>query len=245
VQALLAIGKPGIIWALDRRTGEFLWERGTTHQTVYQHVDPETGQVAINESLIPTKLDETKFVCPSFYGGKLWMASAYNPASKTLFVPLNNLCMDYKAVEQQPLPGEDYGRGRMVFRHAPDNDGKIGRVEAVNLKNRETQWTQQRRPYWSSSLLATAGGLVFGGDTNRRIVAFDAASGKILWELPLNSQPGGFPMTYMARGKQYVAIPTGLSLIGNRVIRSLTPEIAVPARGSTLLVFALPDPDSR
>lgn len=52
-------------------------------------------------------------------------------------------------------------------------------------------------------------------------------------------------MTYMAGGKQYVAIPTGLSLIGNRVIRSLTPEIAVPARGSTLWVFALPDPDLR
>ena len=243
-QALLAIGKPGIIWALDRRTGEFLWERGTTHQNVYKHVDAETGQVAINESLIPTKLDETKFVCPSFYGGKLWMASAYNPASKTLFVPLNNLCMDYKAVEQQPLPGEDYGRGRMVFRHAPGNNGNIGRVDAVKLTNKETQWTQQRRPYWSSSLLATAGGLVFGGDTNRRIVAFDAGSGKILWELPLNSQPGGFPMTYMADGKQYLAIPTGLSLIGNRVVRSLTPEIPVPARGSTLLVFALPDPDS-
>ena len=240
-QALLAIGKPGIIWALDRRTGEFLWERETTHQTVYKHIDPETGQVAINENLIPTKLDETKFVCPSFYGGKLWMATAYNPASKTLFVPLNNLCIDYKAVEQQPLPGEDYGRGRMVFRHAPDNNGNIGRVDAINLKNRETQWTQPRRPYWSSSLLATAGGLVFGGDTNRRITAFDAVSGKILWELPLNSQPGGFPMTYMAGGKQYVAIPTGLSLIGNRVVRQLTPEIPVPSRGSTLLVFALPD----
>jgi len=224
LQALLAIGKPGIIWALDRRTGEFLWARETTHQTVYKHVDPETGQVSINESLIPTKLDETKFVCPSFYGGKLWMATAYNPASRTPFVPLNNLCMDYKAVEQQPLPGEDYGRGRMVFRHAPDNN-----ENAINLKNRETQWTQQRRPYWSSSLLATAGGLVFGGDTNRRITAFDAASGKTLWELPLNSQPGGFPMTYMAGGKQYVAIPTGLSLIGNRVVRSLTPEIPVPS----------------
>jgi alcohol dehydrogenase (cytochrome c) len=135
-QALLAIGKPGIIWALDRRAGEFLWARETTHQTVYKHIDPETGQVTINESLIPTKLDETKFVCPSFYGGKLWMATAYNPASKTLFVPLNNLCMDYKAVEQQPLPGEDYGRGRMVFRHAPDNNENIGRVDAINLKNR-------------------------------------------------------------------------------------------------------------
>jgi alcohol dehydrogenase (cytochrome c) len=240
-QALLTIGKPGIIWALDRRTGEFLWERETTHQTVYKRIDAETGQVAINESLIPQKLDETKFVCPSFYGGKLWMASAYNPATKTLFVPLNNLCMDYKAVEQQPLPGEDYGRGRMVFRHAPDNNGNIGRVDAIDLANKQTRWSQPRRPYWSSSLLATAGGVVFGGDTNRRIVAFDAPTGKTLWEVPLNSQPGGFPMTYMAGGKQYVAIPVGPSLIGNRVVRQLTPEIPVPSRGSALMVFALPD----
>ena len=244
-QVLLAIGKPGIIWAVDRRTGEFLWARETTYQTVYKNIDAETGQVTINESLIPKQLEETKFVCPSFYGGKLWMATAYNPATKTLFIPLNSLCMDYKAVEQEPLVGEDYGRGRMVFRHAPGNGGNIGRVEAVNLENRETLWKQQRRPYWSSSLLATAGGIVVGGDANRRLVAFDVTTGKALWELPLNGQPGGFPMTYMAGGKQYLAIPVGLSLIGNRVIRSLTPEMPVPSRGSALLVFSLPDSDSR
>ena len=48
-QTLLTIGKPGIIWALDRRTGEFLWARETTHQTIYQRIDAETGQVALNE----------------------------------------------------------------------------------------------------------------------------------------------------------------------------------------------------
>src|SRR5262249_40112536 len=187
------------------------------------------------------QLGETHFVCPSFYGGKLWMATAYNPNSKTLFVPLNNLCMDYKAVEQEPLEGEDYGRGRLEFRHAPNNKGMVGRVDAVNLEQRQTSWTHQRHPYWSSSLLTTAGGVVFGGDTNRHLVAFDAASGRVLWEMPLAGQPGGFPMTFAVDGKQYVAIPTGLSLIGNRVIRSLTPEIPVPSRGSTLWVFTLPD----
>ena len=49
-QVLLTIGKPGIIWALDRRTGEFLWERETSHQTVYKHIDAETGQVALDEN---------------------------------------------------------------------------------------------------------------------------------------------------------------------------------------------------
>ena len=129
----------------------------------------------------------------------------------------------------------------MEFRHPPNNNGDIGRVDAINFDNKQTQWSQARHSYWTSSLLATAGGVVFGGDANRRLVAFDAASGKSLWELPLNSQPGGFPMTYMAGGKQYVAIPVGQSLIGNRVIHQLTPEIPVPTGGSTLLVFALPD----
>jgi hypothetical protein len=48
-------------------------------------------------------------------------------------------------------------------------------------------------------------------------------------------------MTYATGGKQYVVIPVDPSLIGNRVIRQLTPEIPVPSRGSALLVFALPD----
>ena len=243
-QTLLTIGKPGVIWALDRRTCEFLWARETTHQTIYQRIDAETGQVALNESLIPTKLDESKFVCPSFYGGKLWMATAYNPASKTLFVPLNNLCMDYKTVEQQPLPGEDYGRGRMVFRHVPGNNRNIGRVDAVNLEDNDpvvgtaasllvelvARHCRRRRVRWRHQ---------------SRVVAFEGTSGKILWQLPLNGQRGGFPMTYMAGGEQYVAIPTGPSLIGNRVVRQLTPEIPVPSRGSALLVFTLPDTDSQ
>lgn len=241
--ALLAIGKPGILWAVDRRTGEFIWARETTYQNIYKSINPETGKVTVDRTLTPTKLDEVQFVCPSNYGSKLWMATAYDPELKALFIPLNNLCMDYKAVEQEPTPGEDYGRGRMTFRFAPGSNGIVGRVDAVDLGTQRTLWTHQRRPYWSSSLLATAGGLVFGGDTNRRAVALDSASGRLLWELALNGQPGGFPMTYMADGKQYLAVIAGPSLIGNRVVQALTPEIPVPSRGLALMVFALPDAD--
>jgi alcohol dehydrogenase (cytochrome c) len=237
--ALVAIGKPGIIWALDRTTGEVLWTRETTRQNVFKTIDAESGKVTLNESLIPKRLDERYFVCPSFYGGKLWMATAFDPRTLTLFVPLNNMCMDYRAVEQQPFEGEDYGRGRIEFRHVPGGNGLVGRVDAVNLGKRQTVWSHQRRPYWSSSLLLTAGGIVLGGDTNRRLAVLDAASGNVLWEQVLNGQPAGFPMTYMAAGKQYIAVPTGFSLIGNRVIRSLTPEIPVPSHGSTLWVFTL------
>ena len=58
------------------------------------------------------KLDEDVFVCPSLYGGRIWQATAYDPNTKALFMPLANMCNAYKVVEQPPTPGEDYGRGR-------------------------------------------------------------------------------------------------------------------------------------
>ena len=90
-QVLLTIGKPGIIWALDRRTGEFLWERETTYQTVYNHIDAETGQVALNESLIPqSSMRPNLFVRLSMVASCGWRAPIIRP-QKRCSAPLNNL----------------------------------------------------------------------------------------------------------------------------------------------------------
>jgi glucose dehydrogenase len=137
-QILLTVGKPGIIWALDRTTGEFLWAKETVEQNVVSHIDPRTGRVTLNEAVIPQEIDKEYFICPSFYGGKVWQATAYNPATNALYVPLGNLCMDYKVVEQEPTPGEDYGRGRLQMHHAPHNHGQVGRVEAVDVATGKT-----------------------------------------------------------------------------------------------------------
>jgi alcohol dehydrogenase (cytochrome c) len=238
-QILLTVGKPGIIWALDRKTGEFLWAKETVEQNVVSHIDPRTGRVTLNEAVISKEMDKEYFICPSFYGGKVWQATAYNPATNALYVPLGNLCMDYKVVEQEPTPGEDYGRGRLQMRHGPHNNGKVGRVEAVDGATGKTLWTHERRAYWSSALLTTASGLVFGGDANRRVVAFDAHTGRVLWELPLSGPISGFLMTYMVDGQQYLAIPTGPNLMADLAAK-LTPEFRVPGRAVTLWVFALP-----
>ena len=84
-----------------------------------------------------------------------------------------------------------------------------------------------------------SGGLVFGGDTNRRIAAFDATSGNTLWELPLNSQPGGFQMTYMAGGKQYVAIASGTDPTSGKRRRANAPELNEQRNATVLYVFGL------
>jgi PQQ-dependent dehydrogenase (methanol/ethanol family) len=243
---LLTVGKTGIVWALDRKTGEYLWSRSTIHQNVVSKIDAK-GQVTLNEELKPKKLDVDYFVCPALYGGRIWQATAYDPQTKLLYVPLANMCNDYKVVEQPSTPGEDYGRGRFTVRHAPDNGGKVGRVEAVNVLTGEPQWKHERRPIVSSGLLATGGGFVIGGDAGRRVFALDAKTGSVLWELPLSATIGGFPMTYMVNGVQYLAIPVGTNMLA-QFSHPLTPEVIHPndtkaGKGSMLVVFRLPQKD--
>ena len=88
------------------------------------------------------------------------------------------------------------------------------------------------------SLAATGGGLVFGGDANGRFKALDHETGEVLWEINLGSPVTGFPVTYAAGGRQYVAVSTGRSL-NTSGLRRLTPDLR-PSDGNTLFVFALP-----
>jgi alcohol dehydrogenase (cytochrome c) len=244
---LLTAGKTSIVWALDRKTGKYLWHRETVYQNVISKVDSTTGEVTLNRDVVPTKLGQDLFVCPSLYGGRIWQASAYSPHLKAMFVPLANMCNEYKVVEQPPTPGEDYGRGRFTPRHAPNNNGMVGRVEAIDVTTGKPLWKHERRPIISGGLLATGGGLVIGGDAGRRAFALDAETGAVAWELPLNSAIGGFPMTYMVDGTQYLAIPTGSSILP-QFSAPLTPESIAPAdrqegKGSVLMVFKLGRPE--
>jgi alcohol dehydrogenase (cytochrome c) len=89
------------------------------------------------------------------------------------------------------------------------------------------------------SLLSTAGGVLFGGDTNGRFRAFDQRTGEVLWEINLGSPVSGYPVSFAVDGKQYVAVSTGSSLTAMGANR-LTPELR-PSLGNNLFVFALPD----
>jgi alcohol dehydrogenase (cytochrome c) len=88
------------------------------------------------------------------------------------------------------------------------------------------------------SLVATGGGLVFGGDANGRFKAFDDKTGKVLWEVNLGAPVSGYPVTFAVNGKQYVAVTTGSSLVAGSAGR-MTPELT-PSNAANVFVFALP-----
>jgi len=82
---------------------------------------------------------------------------------------------------------------------------------------------------------------VFTGTLDRNFRAFDDTTGQVLWETKTNNAINGFAVTYMAQGKQYVAVVTGNGSSQMRSLNTLTPEVAIPDGGSVLWVFALPE----
>src|ERR1700704_3223380 len=77
-------GKTGIIYTLDRQTGEFLWARPTNFQNVVSKIDGVTGAVTVNPETTFTKVDETHFICPTVNGGKGFQAGAYSPLTNAM-----------------------------------------------------------------------------------------------------------------------------------------------------------------
>ena len=236
-------GKTGIVYTLDRATGEFLWATPTIEQNVVIDIDGATGEVTENPEIIFREAEQIVFVCPTWLGGKDWEAGAYSPLTNVMYYPLRNTCANMLATgnfeSDTARALTEGGQGgleiyQLAARHQlTPGTSNLGTVRAVSAETGKTEWLFETRA-GTMSLVATGGGLVFGGDANGRFRAFDHESGEVLWEINLGSSVSGYPISFAAEGKQYIAVNTG----GGQP--NLTPELR-PSRGTNLYVFALPD----
>ena len=226
-------GKTGIVYTLDRATGEFLWATPTVAQNVVSRIDGATGAVTENPEAVFRGFGQEVFTCPTAMGGKDWEAGAYSPRTNTMYMPLRNACA-------RMAPLDDGGRSlyslSMRNELAPGTD-QLGAVWAISAETGAVAWTHEQRSA-TMSLAATAGGLVFVGDTNGRFKALDDETGEVLWEINLGSPVSGFPVTYAVDGRQYVVAGTGTGGNASRW-SAMTPELR-PSSGNNIFVFALP-----
>ncbi len=227
-------GKTGVVYTLDRATGEFLWATPTVTQNVISHIDGATGAVTENPELVFTREGAEVLVCPSFVtGGKDWEAGAYSPLTNLMYYPLRNACARMLATTEGRVTLYALAQRPEI---APGTD-QVGTVQAISAETGEIAWTYEQRA-GTTSLVATGGGLVFGGDGNGRFRALDHETGAVLWEINIGSSVTGFPITYAVDGRQYVAVSTGSSMSSRDNMR-LTPELR-PTTANNLFVFALP-----
>lgn len=234
-RVVFSAGKLGIIDVLDARTGAFLFARDLGLQRIVERIDSATGHKTIRPGLEPSADGPGVTMCPSSFGVRNWPATAYDPGTGRLYLPLQEACMD---LFWNPGSAWDIS---WKLKPMPGSDGNFGRIEAVDLTSGRPVWIQRERAPQSSALLATAGGLIFAGGRDRRFRALDSATGAPLWETRLSAAPNGFPITYAVKGRQYVAIVAGGGGPLDAGLESFTPELLPPAGSPTLFVFALPD----
>ncbi len=247
IQGLIDVARNGYIWFLERSAGAITFVEGKpfVYQNVFRSLDPVTGRPDVDPERKPKTGVRADF-CPGVHGGKNWPPIAFSPRTRMIYIPANNnLCGSNMGTQPTYTPGRPFvgiGGSRPFIRPGATH---VGEVQAWNVDTGQKMWTHiyDKSPNWGG-MLVTAGGLVFsGGTSDRKFHAFDASTGKLLWEFPTNSGILAPPTTFKVDGKQYVAVESGwggdsrgMQATLNRLFPGEYPEVP---EGGAVWVFAI------
>ncbi|HEX5418586.1 MAG TPA: PQQ-binding-like beta-propeller repeat protein, partial [Gammaproteobacteria bacterium] len=233
----VTVAEGGGIWVNDRDTGQLIWGTPFPYDTpnfLISSVDVKTGITHINEKLILDKPGKEAVIC--YWNTRSYWPTAYNPRLNSLYVPYADNCLDM----QRPL-ADGTGGHRHGARRPGSDPNKFAGLAKIDMRTGEVQRLYEGRAAGQGAVLATAGGLVFWGDVDQILRAFDAKTGKILWQsAPLGATVQNSTITYSVDGKQYVAVLNGEALTGARYL-AVGGDIKLPPhKGNSINVFALP-----
>lgn len=244
-KVVFTAGKMALYDILDARSGDYLDSVDTGVTNMIAGIDPMTGDKRLSPIARPSA-ETGNVLCPYLLGGRNWQAASHDREEQMVYLPLSEMCMMggptgtnssllSSGVALDPIP-------------RPDSDGNYGRIQAIDMENRELAWSHRELTPPTIAALSTEGGLLFTGFLDQSFKALDAASGEVLWETSLEHLPSSFPITYAVDNRQYVAVVRGQpsrfigSLYG--IISNLLEgenALAVPETGPALMVYSLED----
>ena len=246
VKGLINVSRSGYIWDLERTDGKinFVAGRPYVRQNVFKSLDPKTGRPDVDEARKPGTGKGAEF-CPSLWGGKDWPPAAFSPNTRMIYIPANdNLCHELVGETPKYVVGERYmGVAKNVMKIVEGAD-HIGELQAWNVDTGKKAWTTNLPSFNWGPVLATGGDVLFAGGTNDRLFrAFDAKTGKILWQYPTISGVAAVPVSFQVDGKQYIAVQSGwgvdpakMQARMNLLFPGKFPEVP---QGGAVYVFAL------
>ena len=252
---LVHIDRNGYVYVIERKSGTVLSADPYGPVNTSRGIDLETGRPIINEAK-QTKLGETvRNICPTASGAKDWNPSSFSPQTGLLYIPHENMCMDWMSMEVNYIAGTPYVGAQVHMKPGPG--GHRGELTAWDPVARRPAWVvKENFPVWSGTV-ATAGDIVFYGTMDGWFKAVHARSGELLWRYKVDSGIIGQPVSYKGPdGHQYIAVLSGVggwagavvsgpvdprdgsAALGMVNVMSDLPKYTTA--GGTLYVFSLP-----
>ncbi len=232
-------GEGGGFWVNDSRTGEFLWAMPFPYDTpnfILSDIDVETGATKINWDNVLTEPGANRTIC--YWNQRNYWPTAYHPGENAVYIPYYDYCL---SMTRSTPDGER--ESRTGARRPGSDPEKFAGIAKIDLRTGEITRFNEGRVGGSGAMLATAGNVLFWGDIQQVLHAFDAATGEELWRSePLGATIMSSTITYAVDGRQYVAVVNGNGGFGVPTTMAEWGGIEIPEhQGNAINVFALPD----
>src|ERR1700730_11050345 len=197
---------------------------------LYVHNRNDCSLIRFSEAMIPQEnmwtltTKEGARMLPGANGGVEWSPIAVTPRLGLAYAINLHQPMTYH-VESSPYPAGKLWLGG-AFKVIPSEE-QWGNVTAFDYHTGKIRWQVKTPQPMIGGILATAGGVVFAGESNGRFRAYDAKNGKVLWTFQAGAGVNAPPSSYTVDGKQYVVVGAG----GNVQIDA--------KRGNSIIAFTL------
>jgi len=235
---LMKADRNGFFFVANRETGKVISAEKYVFANWAKKWDIKTMRAEEDPDKRPGPGHPAKDICPNLIGGKNWQPMSFNPGTGLVYIPTNNVCMDWSVSDVNYKRGVFYLGAEFPTKEGPG--GFLGELVAWDPVANKKVWSIKEDLPFNGGTLTTGGNLVFSGNLHGDFRAIDAKNGKVLWSKNLGSGIGAGPVTYSVDGKQYVAIVVGrtaslpafLGDIGKKMV-------AAAPEGGSLFVFAL------
>ena len=244
-KVIMQAPKNGFFYVIDRTNGELISAENYVPINWATHVDMETGRPVENPA--NNYFDTPALTTPGPLGGHNWQPMAFNPDTGLVYIPAQEMLFVYSHDKDFEYNPKTWNTGQQIeMTYLPKNPDELAMVDKATFGYllawdpvaQKEVWREQYQRPWSGGLLSTAGDLVLQGTSDGRFIAFDAASGEILWSVDTGQGIIAPPITYMIDEEQYIAVQVGYG--GAYALAGAFPSANKnPAQNGRMLVFKL------
>ena len=244
-KVIMQAPKNGFFYVIDRTNGELISAENYVPINWATHVDMETGRPVENPA--NNYFDTPALTTPGPLGGHNWQPMAFNPDTGLVYIPAQEMLFVYSHDKDFEYNPKTWNTGQQIeMTYLPKNPDELAMVDKATFGYllawdpvaQKEVWREQYQRPWSGGLLSTAGDLVLQGTSDGRFIAFDAASGEILWSVDTGQGIIAPPITYMIDNEQYIAVQVGYG--GAYALAGAFPSANKnPAQNGRMLVFKL------